>query len=46
MKPVNVKLSTYIDFNIAGDHMKISKYKNIFAEGYTVNWSRDLLVMK
>ena len=46
MKPVNVKLSTYIDFNIAGDHVKISKYKNIFAEGYTLNWSRKLLVMK
>ena len=39
MKPVNVKSSTYIDFNIenndknpkfmVGDHVRISKYKNI-----------------
>ena len=22
-----------------GDHVRISKYKNIFAKGYTPNWS-------
>ena len=41
MKP-DVKDNTYIDFGIevndnnkAGDHVRISKYKNIFAKGYT-----------
>ena len=49
MKPVDVKDNTYIDYNKevndkdpkfnAGDHVRISKYKNIFAEGSTSNWS-------
>ena len=44
MKPVHVKDNTYIDFKKesndknpkfkVGDHVKISKYKNIFAKGY------------
>ena len=29
-----------------GDHVRISKYKNIFAKGYTPNWSEDLFVSK
>ena len=50
MKPVNVKDTyTYIDFKKdvndkdpkfkVGDHVRISKYKNIFAKEYTPNWS-------
>ena len=49
MKPVDVKNNTYIDsvelhsskdpkFKV-GDHVRISKYKNIFAKGYTSYWS-------
>ena len=56
MKPVDVKSSTYIDtckeindedskFNI-GDIVRISKYKNIFAKGYVVNWSEEVFVIK
>ena len=47
MKPVDVKSSTYIDFDKqnnnegrhfnVGDHGRISKYKNIFAKGYVPN---------
>ena len=47
MKPINVKDNTYIDFGKevndndpkfkVGDHVRISKYKNIFAKGYTSN---------
>ena len=47
MKPVDVKDNTYIDFEkevndkdpkfTVGDRISISKYKNIFAEGYTPN---------
>ena len=29
-----------------GDHVRISKYKNIFAKGYTPNWSKDVFVIK
>ena len=46
-KPVDVKNNTYIDSGKkvndkdpkfkAGDHVKISKYKNIFPKGYTPN---------
>ena len=53
MKPVDVKSSTYIDFAKEnneqdpkfkiGDIVRISKYKNIFAKGYTPNWSEDQL---
>ena len=28
----------------AGDHVKISKYKNIFAKGYTPHWSEEVFV--
>ena len=28
-----------------GDHVRISKYKNIFAKGYTPNWSVEVFVV-
>ena len=43
MKPVDIKDNTYIDFNKqdtkfkVGNHVRIFKYKNIFAQGYTPN---------
>ena len=56
MKPVNVKDNTYIDFKKevndkdpkfkVGDHVRISKYKNIFAKEYTPNWSEEVFVIK
>ena len=27
------------------DHIRISKYKNIFAKGYTPNWSEEIFVI-
>ena len=55
MKPVDVKDNTYIDFRKEvndkdpkfkfGDHVRISKYKNIFAKGYTPNWFEELFVV-
>ena len=52
MKPVGVKNNTYIDFKKevndkfeVGDHVRISKYKNIFAKGYTPNWSEEVFVV-
>ena len=54
MKPIDVKDNTYIDFKKevndkdpkfkVGDHVRISKYKNIFAKGYTPNWSEEVFV--
>ena len=51
MKPIDVKDNTHIDFGKevndndpkfkAGDHVRISKYKNVFAKGYTPNWSEE-----
>ena len=54
MKPVDVKNNTInIDKEVndkdpkfeIGDYVRISKYKNIFAKGYTVNWSEEVLVI-
>ena len=55
MKPVNVKDNTYIDFEKevndkdpkfkVGDYVRISKYKNVFAKGYTPNWSEEVFAI-
>ena len=55
MKPVDVKDNTYIDCNKTvnhedpkfkvGDHVRISKYKNIYAKGYTLDWSEEVFVI-
>ena len=55
MKPIDVKDNTYIDFKKesndkdpkfkVGDHVRISKYKNIFAKGYMTNWSEEIFVI-
>ena len=29
----------------AADHVRISKYKNIFAKGYTSNWSEEVFAV-
>ena len=29
-----------------GDHVRISKYKNVFAKGYTSNWFEEVFVIK
>ena len=56
MKPIDVKDNTYInaakeinnkDPKIkVGDHVRISKYKNIFGKGYMRNWSEEVFVIK
>ena len=54
MKPKDVKIDNkivYIDehnekiarYNV-GDRVRISKLKNIFAKGYTANWSREIFI--
>ena len=56
MKPIDVKDNTYIDFGKevndndpkfkVGDHVRISKYKNIFSKGFTPNWSEEVFAIK
>ena len=29
-----------------GDHVRISKYRNIFTKGYVPNWSEEVFVIK
>ena len=29
-----------------GDHVRVSKYRNIFAKGYIPNWSEEIFVIK
>ena len=29
-----------------GDHVRISKYKNVFSKGYTPNWSEEVFVIR
>ena len=56
MRPINVKSSSYVDtskeinekdpkFKI-GHIVRISKYKNIFAKGYVLNWSGEVFAIK
>ena len=54
MKPIDVKNSkrVYIDEHNekdsklkVGDRVRISKFKNIFAKGYTPNWSSEIFVV-
>ena len=56
MKPVDVKGNTCIDFGKevdnkdpkfkVGDHVRLSKYKNIFAKGQIPNWSEEVFAIK
>ena len=34
----------YARFNV-GDRVRISKFKNIFAKGYTPNWSKEIFIV-
>ena len=55
MKLIDVKDNAYVDskkeindkdpkFKV-GDHVRIPKYKNVFAKGYTPNWSEEVFVV-
>ena len=56
MKPIDITDDYYVEshenpnkkdpkFKV-GDYVRISKYKNIFAKGYTPNWSEEVFVIK
>ena len=56
MKPIDVRYNNnkrvYIDeynkkrsrFKV-GDRVRISKFENIFAKGYTPNWSKEIFIV-
>ena len=55
MKPIDVKNNNFTKYNEEfneknpkfkiGDLVRISKYKNIFAKGYTPNWSEEIFII-
>ena len=55
MKPIDVNFNCFTEYNVdsnekepkfkISDHVTISKYKNIFAKGYTPNWSEEVFII-
>ena len=55
MKPKDVTDNSFVEYSEetnkkspqfkVGDNVRISKYKNIFAKGYTPNWSKEFFVV-
>ena len=56
MTPIDVKNDSFAEYNEesnekdpkikVNDHVRISKYKNIFTKGYAPNWSEEIIVVK
>ena len=56
MKPIDVGDDSFSEYNEESNekdpkfkvdgHVRISKYKNIFAKGYAPNWSEEIFVVK
>ena len=56
MKPIDVENDSFAEYNEqsnekdpkfkVGHHARISKFKNIFAKGYTPNWSDEIFIVK
>ena len=55
MKPIDVNSDSFVEYNDesneedpkfkVGDHVRMSKFKNILAKGYTSNWSEEIFVI-
>ena len=56
MKPVDVGRNSFAEYNEksnekdpkfkVGDHVRISKFKNVFVKGYTPNWSEEIFIVE
>ena len=56
MKPADVEDDSFAEYNEdsnekypkfkIGDHVRISKYKNIFVKGYTANWGEEIFAVQ
>ena len=55
MKPIDITDNSFVEYNEdsnkknpkfnVNDHVRISKYKNIFAKGYVPNWSEGVFIV-
>ena len=55
MKPIDLKPDSYAEYSVesnekdfkfqVGDHVRLSKYKNIFAKGYAPDWLEDVFMI-
>ena len=55
MKPIDVTADSYVEYNEdlkkkgpkfkVNNHVRISKFKNIFVKGYVPNWSEEIFVV-
>ena len=45
MKSGDLNIEKDLKFKVA-DHIRISKYKNVFAKGYIPNWLEEAFVIK
>ena len=55
MNPIDAKSNSYAEYNVdsnakdpkfkIGNHVRISKYKNIFAKGYAPTWSEEVFLI-
>ena len=55
MKPIDVTGDSYVEYNEdlkkkgpkfkVNNHVRISKFKNIFVKGYVPNWSEEIFVV-
>ena len=56
MKPIDVEYDSFAEYNKdsnekdrkfnVGDHVRVSNFKNVFAKGYTPNWSEEIFIVK
>ena len=56
MKPTDAGDDSFAEYNEesnekdpkskVGDHVRISKFKNVFTKGYTPNWSEKIFIIK
>ena len=56
MKPIDVEDNSFAESNEesnekhpkfkVGDHVRISKFKNVFVKGYAPNWSEEIFIIK
>ena len=56
MKPADVGDNSFAEYNDesnekdskfkVSDHVRISNFKNVFAKGYTPNWSEEIFIVK
>ena len=44
LNTMKIQIKKITEFKV-GDHVRISKFKNIFAKGYIPNWSKEVFII-